>query len=341
MEIGKQIRELRLRRGVTQETLAEALGCSAQAVSKWEREESAPDIGMLPQLSAYFGVTIDQLFALSDDARMERIQNMIWDERYPDRADVKTAVEFLTDKGRREPENSKPFALLAELENHMAAGHRSLAAEYAKEALKRDPNDASAHSELVQAMGGKCPDWSEANHCLLIDYYKDFLEKNPDNWHGYLWLIDQLLDDFRFDEAEEYCQKLQAIPNRGRGELYRGIVAWYKGDRAGAQAIWDKMTLDGAQWLKELNLGDFMARAGELEKAKAHYRRSLELQEPPRYTDGTTSIARICEMQGDYAGAIAAREEEIAILAHEWNTVSGETVDQHRREIARLREKLG
>ena len=77
MEIGNQIKALRLARGVTQETLAEKLGVSAQAVSKWERGATAPDVQLLPSLSAYFGVTIDALFALSDETRMERIQNMI------------------------------------------------------------------------------------------------------------------------------------------------------------------------------------------------------------------------------------------------------------------------
>ncbi len=41
MELGAQIKALRLRRGVTQEALAQALGCTAQAVSKWHRREIA------------------------------------------------------------------------------------------------------------------------------------------------------------------------------------------------------------------------------------------------------------------------------------------------------------
>ena len=88
MEIGNQIRQLRLRRGITQEAMAQHFGITPQAVSKWERGAGTPDIAMLPDISAYFGVTIDELFALSDDTRMERIQNMIWDVRYFDPADV-------------------------------------------------------------------------------------------------------------------------------------------------------------------------------------------------------------------------------------------------------------
>ncbi len=80
MELGNQIRTLRLRRGVTQEALAQRLGVSPQAVSKWECGTT------LPAIPAYFGVTIDELFALSDETRMERIRNMLWDERVLDRA---------------------------------------------------------------------------------------------------------------------------------------------------------------------------------------------------------------------------------------------------------------
>ena len=82
MEIGNKIKELRLRRGITQEVMAQHFGVTSQAVSKWERGVATPDISMLPAISAYFGVTIDELFSLSDDTRMERIQNMIWDVRY-------------------------------------------------------------------------------------------------------------------------------------------------------------------------------------------------------------------------------------------------------------------
>ena len=51
--------------GITQEALAEALNVTAQTVSKWERGTSMPDVQMLPEIAVYFGVTIDQLFAMA------------------------------------------------------------------------------------------------------------------------------------------------------------------------------------------------------------------------------------------------------------------------------------
>jgi transcriptional regulator with XRE-family HTH domain len=59
--LGARINEYRRRRNITQEQLAEAMGVTSQAVSKWENDISCPDISILPQLSDYFGVSLDVL----------------------------------------------------------------------------------------------------------------------------------------------------------------------------------------------------------------------------------------------------------------------------------------
>lgn len=66
MEIGNQIKSLRLRRGISQEAVENHIGIPPQAVSKWERGVTMPDNGLLPELSAFFGVSIDELFAQSE-----------------------------------------------------------------------------------------------------------------------------------------------------------------------------------------------------------------------------------------------------------------------------------
>lgn len=341
MEIGNQIKALRLRKGVTQETLAQHFGVSSQAVSKWERGAATPDIELLPQLSAYFGVSIDELFALSDDTRMERIQNMIWDVRYFDPETVENERLFLLEKASREPENGRPYELLAEIENHLAKEHNGKAAEYAKEALSRDPTLREAHSELVEASRGKCSDWSAANHRELIDFYKGYIDEHPDCWRGILWLMDQLMDDYRFDEAEAYCDRLEKIKGGYRVPLYRGLIRWYRGERTAAYEIWEQMKGDYPdEWLVWFSVADQLARSGEYEAAKANYRKGYEIAKPPRYADSLESIAQICEIQGDIPGAIAAWQEELELFEKEWNFTTGETADVVRREIARLEKKL-
>ncbi len=49
--VAKQIQSFRKAKGLTQNELAERLGITFQAVSKWEREEALPDITLLPDLS--------------------------------------------------------------------------------------------------------------------------------------------------------------------------------------------------------------------------------------------------------------------------------------------------
>ncbi|MBE7003125.1 MAG: helix-turn-helix transcriptional regulator [Ruminococcaceae bacterium] len=66
MELGKNIAALRKERGMTQEQLGQAVGVSAQAVSKWEKG-GAPDTEMLPSIADRLGVTIDTLYGRADE----------------------------------------------------------------------------------------------------------------------------------------------------------------------------------------------------------------------------------------------------------------------------------
>ncbi len=64
--IGKKLYELRKQSGFTQDYVAEKLGVSAQAVSKWENDIACPDIMTLPSIAQLYGVTIDELFNNDD-----------------------------------------------------------------------------------------------------------------------------------------------------------------------------------------------------------------------------------------------------------------------------------
>lgn len=60
--LGSKIKELRKRRNISQEVLAEALCVSFQAVSKWETGAALPDVTLIPAIASFFGVTTDELF---------------------------------------------------------------------------------------------------------------------------------------------------------------------------------------------------------------------------------------------------------------------------------------
>ena len=59
LRIAENIRRLRQKQNLTQVQLADRLGVSYQAVSRWENETTYPDIELLPNIAAFFGVTVD------------------------------------------------------------------------------------------------------------------------------------------------------------------------------------------------------------------------------------------------------------------------------------------
>lgn len=93
-KIGGLIRRLRQERGLTQRQLAERMGISDKAVSKWERGMGCPDLSLLPELSDIFHVDLDQLLAGELDSREALGGNMKKTAFYicPDCGNVITAM---------------------------------------------------------------------------------------------------------------------------------------------------------------------------------------------------------------------------------------------------------
>ena len=73
MTIGKRIGLLRRQKGLTQEELANHMGVSPQAVSKWENDQTCPDISALPKLAGLLGVTVDALLSGKEEQPAVRL----------------------------------------------------------------------------------------------------------------------------------------------------------------------------------------------------------------------------------------------------------------------------
>ncbi len=67
LNLGQKIRELRHQAECTQEALADALGVTSQAVSRWESGGGYPDMEMIPCIANYFGISIDELFGYENE----------------------------------------------------------------------------------------------------------------------------------------------------------------------------------------------------------------------------------------------------------------------------------
>ena len=118
MKIGNKIKELRKRRGVTQEQLANSIGVSFQAVSKWETGITLPDIALAPVLATYFGVSMDELFDY-DVQKIAEEALAIAKETWPLRESDPAAGKKIIYEGlEKYPENDILLENLLYLENY-------------------------------------------------------------------------------------------------------------------------------------------------------------------------------------------------------------------------------
>ncbi len=108
------MKALRKGRGLTQEQLAEALGISCQAVSKWETGLSFPDVSLLPIMADYFGVSIDYLLGHDTSRRNEEIEKTCCaaDELFERKSYIQ-AIPLLREMLVRYPGNEKLMYKLA------------------------------------------------------------------------------------------------------------------------------------------------------------------------------------------------------------------------------------
>lgn len=74
---GENIKTQRKKRDLTQEQLAEMLGVTSQAISKWERGSALPDISLLPIIANFFCVSVDNLLGVDISRRESAIDDII------------------------------------------------------------------------------------------------------------------------------------------------------------------------------------------------------------------------------------------------------------------------
>ncbi len=339
MELNNKLRSLRTAKGVTQEQLAEELGVSAQAISKWERGATAPDISLLPELSVYFGVSIDELFGLTEEKEYERIQNMIWDERLLSADEIYRTERWIDERVKANYRPADCIRLKADMYNHLARTYNEMAAEAAMEALEIDPECKDAHAELNEGLRGFVPDWNVRNHYKLIAFYKDFVKKHPSDWRAIMWLLDNLLDDMRLDEAEEAIKLLEKADKTFRSPLYRAKLLLAKGQKDEAREIFAQMEKDFEnEWMVFFEISELCVRDGDYGKAIEYMLKAREKQVKPRFADTYEALSQLYEIVGDYDNAIRTLEDEIRLFKEDWNFDKGEEVDFVRRNIARLKK---
>lgn len=108
IEIATRLQKLRKEKGYSQEQLAEELGISRQAVSKWERAESSPDTDNLICLAKLYGISLDELLSTDDSIQTIKEEQIVNDK-------------IAYDEMNEEALNVKPKSKVVEIVNGITA----------------------------------------------------------------------------------------------------------------------------------------------------------------------------------------------------------------------------
>ena len=207
INIGENIKNLRKRKEITQEELAEYLGISFQSISKWERGEGFPDITMLPDLADFFDVSIDDLI------NADRISGGYFNEVYKNaheyqvKGEYKNAVELLKETLKKYPNHYDMTSKLASV--LLLNGSSDESKIYAQKAInlcERDLNNANK-SEKHRAT-------ARASLCFLYENIGDrekateLARKLPHTWESREILWGELMEGH---EYIDYLKKLILI----------------------------------------------------------------------------------------------------------------------------------
>ncbi|MGN0401298.1 MAG: helix-turn-helix domain-containing protein [Acetatifactor sp.] len=346
MNLGNKIKLLRLKAGATQEMLAGELGVSCQSISKWENDVCAPDITLLPKISEFFGVTIDELFDLSVDQKLHRIENMLDYETELSDADFRETERFLTeqletyDVTHPDRPNGRIYSFLAHLYHHRITSDSKKVSEYARRAMRLSPEIKEDQWLLQASEGAAIADWNCRNHNKTILFFKELVANHPEISRNYLYLMDNLLLDHRTVETKEYLDIYRTLNDRKDFQIpvYEARIALAEHRPKDAEAILAQMeeTYPDDPWVL-FELAGFSADACKYDEAISYYERSYAAEKTrPRYIDALQGEAIVYEIQGKYEDALLCLERIKKNLAEEWGITEGASVLEIEKEKQRI-----
>ena len=343
MELGKKIKQLRFKAGLTQDQLAQKLGIGPQSVSKWENAVAMPDISTLPLLAEIFGVTIDDLFDLSAEQRLNRIENSLDIEKELPQDLYRDYEDFLKLQLSSAEHQKRATDLLAYLYWHRMNSFAQKVRRWAKESVRLAPGEKGNQWMLSMAEGHAVWDWNMANHTQAIEFYRELAQANPHELMPCVYLMDNLIADHRTKEAEELLARLPGLGEKPvLVEVYRAHIALARFNEPEADRIMEALLAANPEDdICLFEAAQYYARKCDYDKAIALYEKNFQLdRRRPRFQDALMAISDIYEIRGEYKKAAETYDRIVELLEKEWGLTEEVELQQAKDKRAKLLEKV-
>ena len=332
MDIGNAIKKLRMDRKITQEEVAEYLGISFQAVSKWETGTTMPDITLLPKIADFFGVRIDDLFSVDHEDELNRIEESLTyglsEQSYL------YAKRILEASLQDDPDNIRALKLYARL--HLMKTNDDLleAGRMLERAMELSPLDEEIFNLYRQVRGGGVYK-AHSDDDWFIRVCEPYAKKFPQNFKLVSCLIEAMTRQRYFEKAEEYIHLMQLENGKEYlRQVYLGDLELAKGNIDNAKAIWNTVSENDS--MGQYEAGERFNRINEYDWAIECFQNAFQTATPPRYLDAVFSLAFLYTKLGRKTEAIEAWQLIINTLASDFNDYDSETVEWAHREIGKL-----
>ena len=339
LNLGNVIKRLRAEHSVKQEELAEYLGISFQAVSKWETGTTLPDITLLPKLAAFFGVRIDELFSVNHEDELERIDIMLEREAMTDQnySYAKRVLDGILRENQDDIGVIKRYAkvYLTKTNTDLLAAGRML-----EKAMELSPLDEEVYS-LYRAVRGGSEYKQHSDNDWFIRVCEPYARKYPQNCGLYRMLIEAMISKKYFERAEELLAGVKFEgENKYMREVLLGDIALAKGDEQAAKDIWN--TIPKEDWLGQYEVGERFNRLNDYEKAIECFNSAYDAQTAPHRMDMMYSLAFLYKKLGRFAEAKKEWELITETLISEYGMVEEDNdITWAKSEIAQLEQLLG
>ena len=232
--LAENLKHLRETKGASQEKMAQALNVSYQAVSKWETGKSLPDITLLPLISRYFGITIDELLMAEQlDEKLLFEQYEIAAERHHLAGNVAENIPLWQEALKKMPNNVQVKVYL------MATYYDTDKIEYSKEIIElgseiyHTSEDSYCRGRVVQlvartyaAVGNrnKAFEWASKAHSILNA--AEFLEIDIDTDIEMMWANYRFANYWLQMHLFYAAMKMGGLMNKEEAQsLYRSVAA--------------------------------------------------------------------------------------------------------------------
>lgn len=188
MILEENLRALRGKENITQEQLAEVLGVSPQAVSRWENGAAFPDISLLPVIAGYFNVTTDYLLGVDTAHKQKEIDEAEAEyHRLRHEGKTREAVDFLREKVREFPSS---HLLLHDLAASLFSLYHQSGIYFSEEEKRSMAEESAACCKRALKCNADPSFAALCNNTLMLNYIqlgeydraRDMAENLPSLW---------------------------------------------------------------------------------------------------------------------------------------------------------------